>query len=89
MLCLLLAYASVCIHTIAQGHHCSETPLLRGVNAMWWQVTQLVVAGEWSDSQSKEAMELCLGGCAQIDSVARQCLQQAAGAAASASQSAG
>lgn len=81
----LIACLCVCVHP----HHCSETPLLRGVNAMWWQVTQLVVAGVWSDSQSKEAMELCLGGCAQIDSVARQCLQQAAGAAASASQSAG
>ncbi|KAL3153408.1 hypothetical protein ABBQ38_011746 [Trebouxia sp. C0009 RCD-2024] len=46
-------------------------------------VTQLVMAGEWSDSQSKEAMELCMGGCAQIDSVARQCLRQAAGAATS------
>lgn len=43
-------------------------------------VTQLVMTGEWSDSQSKEAMELCMGGCSQIDAVARQCLQQAAAA---------
>ncbi len=42
------------------------------------QVTQLVMTGEWSTSSSKEALELCMGGCAQIDSVVRQCLQQAA-----------
>ena len=70
-----IVHASVFIHIFAQGFGCN-----------WFQVTQLVMAGEWSDSQSKEAMELCMGGCAQIDSVARQCLQQAAGAAASAGQ---
>ena len=69
---------SVHAHTTAQSYGCKRL-----------QVTQLVMAGEWSDSQSKEAMELCMGGCAQIDSVARQCLQQAAGAAASASQAVG
>lgn len=41
-------------------------------------VTQLVMTGEWSNSSSKEALELCMGGCAQIDSVVRQCLQEAA-----------
>ena len=34
MLCSLLAHASASIHTIAQRHHCSGTPLLRGVNAI-------------------------------------------------------
>lgn len=67
-------HASVFSNIIAQRRACKRL-----------QVTQLVMAGEWSDSQSKEAMELCLGGCAQIDSVARQCLQQAAVAATSGS----
>lgn len=65
-------HASMLSNTTAEGHACKRL-----------QVTQLVMAGEWSDSQSKEAMELCMGGCAQIDSVARQCLQQAAVAAIS------
>lgn len=41
------------------------------------QVTQAVVTGSWSDGQYKEVLELCMGGCAQLDAAARQCLQQA------------
>ena len=41
------------------------------------QVTQFQVTGSWNDSQYKEVLELCMGGCAQLDAVARQCLQQA------------
>lgn len=40
------------------------------------QITQFVLTGAWSDGQYKEVLELCMGGCAQLDAVARQCLQQ-------------
>ena len=42
------------------------------------QVTHLVARGQWSDAQFKEAIELCLGGCQQLDGAARQCLRAAA-----------
>ena len=40
------------------------------------QITQFVLTGTWSDGQYKEVLELCMGGCAQLDAVARQCLQE-------------
>ena len=47
------------------------------------QVTQLVSRGQWSSSQLREGLELAMGGCAQLDAAARQCLKQAAAEAAS------
>eukprot|EP00803_Ostreobium_quekettii_P000893 evm.model.scf_53EXC.3 EVM.evm.TU.scf_53EXC.3 scf_53EXC:35081-38768(+) len=38
------------------------------------EVTQFVVTGEWSSSDIRESLELCLGGCAQVKKVMRQCL---------------
>lgn len=70
-------------HDTSCMQRCHRNNVLKG-ECKYLQVTQLVMAGEWSNSQSKEAMELCMGGCAQIDSVARQCLRQAAVAPTSA-----
>ncbi|KAI3434620.1 hypothetical protein D9Q98_002687 [Chlorella vulgaris] len=46
------------------------------------EVTQLVSRGRWSGSQLREGLELAMGGCAQLESAARQCLKDAAVAAA-------
>ncbi len=46
------------------------------------QVTQLVSRGPWSSSQLREALELAMGGCAQLDALARQVLKTAAAEAA-------
>ncbi|KAK9824136.1 hypothetical protein WJX72_008040 [[Myrmecia] bisecta] len=37
-------------------------------------VTQLVVTGEWSSAQMKQALCLCMGGCLQLDAVTRKAL---------------
>ncbi|EFN57324.1 hypothetical protein CHLNCDRAFT_21722, partial [Chlorella variabilis] len=42
------------------------------------EVTQMVSRGRWSSSQLREGMELAMGGCAQLDAAARQCLKEAA-----------
>ncbi|KAI7841766.1 hypothetical protein COHA_004632 [Chlorella ohadii] len=46
------------------------------------EVTQLVSRGPWSSSQLREALELAMGGCAQLDALARQVLKTAAAEAA-------
>ena len=46
------------------------------------QVTQLVSRGPWTSAQLREAMELAMGGCAQLDALARQVLKTAAAEAA-------
>ena len=38
----------------------------------------MVSRGRWSSSQLREGMELAMGGCAQLDAAARQCLKEAA-----------
>lgn len=38
------------------------------------EVTQLQLTGEWSSVQQREAMELAMGGCAQLKAVIRQTL---------------
>ena len=45
------------------------------------QVTDVALAGEWSPKQASEALQLCMGGCAQIDAYMRQTLREAAAAA--------
>jgi exosome complex component MTR3 len=50
------------------------------------EVTQLVSRGRWSGSQLREGLELAMGGCAQLESAARQCLKDAAVAAAAKQQ---
>jgi exosome complex component MTR3 len=42
------------------------------------EIAQLVTRGRWTDGELKEALELCLGGCAQLDGAARQALKEAA-----------
>ena len=44
------------------------------------QVTHLVARGPWEDAQLKEGLELCMGGCLQLDGAMRQCLKEAAAA---------
>ena len=38
--------------------------------------------GPWTSGQLREGLELALGGCAQLDAAARQCLREAAAEAA-------
>lgn len=42
-----------------------------------FQVTQLVMCGEWRGSDTREALGLCMGGCAQLDAVMRDALRVA------------
>ena len=39
-------------------------------------VTQLVVAGEWSSTQIKQGMALCMGGCVQLGVLMRKSLTE-------------
>lgn len=48
------------------------------------EATQVVAAGRWEGEELREALELCMGGCAQLDAAARQCLRDAAAARAAA-----
>lgn len=41
------------------------------------QVTQLVVKGEWSGGELDEAIQLGMTGCAEMDGICRQVLQEA------------
>lgn len=45
-------------------------------------MAQVMAHGRWEDGEEREALELGLGGCAQLDAAARDCLKQAAAAAA-------
>jgi hypothetical protein len=38
------------------------------------QVTQIALTGSWTDSASRSAIELAMGGCAQLKAVMRQAL---------------
>ncbi len=80
LLCPALFNLQCSLECKGRGHAdaCCIKLLTHADSAHLLQVTQLVMTGEWSNSSSKEALELCMGGCAQIDSVVRQCLQQAA-----------
>lgn len=37
----------------------------------------MVLVGEWSNAQVTEVLQLCMGGCAQLDVYMRQCLRDA------------
>lgn len=41
-------------------------------------ISEIMSRGRWSDAELKEALELCLGGCAQLDAAGRQALKEAA-----------
>lgn len=56
-------------HTIAAGKVVSAVYCL--------QVSQVLLSGEWSTAQATEVLQLCMGGCAQIDSYMRQILKEA------------
>ena len=47
---------------------------------MWGgcQVSQVVLTGQWSNAQASEVLQLCMGGCAQIDAYMRQSIKEAA-----------
>ena len=42
------------------------------------EVAQLVTRGRWTDGELKEALELCLGGCEQLDRAGREVLKEMA-----------
>ena len=65
------------MHPPRTPKHPNQPPQL-----LFLQVTQLVSRGPWSSSQLREAMELAMGGCAQLDALARQVLKTAAAEAA-------
>jgi exosome complex component MTR3 len=46
------------------------------------EVSQLVSRGRWGERELRDALELAMGGCAQLEAAARQCLRDAAAAAA-------
>ena len=52
-------------------------------NVAAYQVTDVALAGEWAPAQATEALQLCMGGCAQLDAYMRQTLREALEAAAS------
>ena len=45
------------------------------------KVTDVALAGEWAPGHATEALQLCMGGCAQLDAYMRQTLREAAAAA--------
>ena len=53
-----------------------QTPVPKRMTPV--QITQLVSRGPWTSAQLREAMELAMGGCAQLDALARQVLKTAA-----------
>lgn len=46
------------------------------------EVTQLTSSGAWASAEQRDALELALGGCAQLKAVMRDALLAAAAAAA-------
>ena len=52
--------------------------VMLAATGMTGEVAQLVTRGRWSDRELKEALEVCLGGCAQLDGASRQALKEAA-----------
>lgn len=52
--------------------------VLLAATGMSGEVAQLVTRGKWGDGELKEALELCLGGCGQLDAAAREALKEAA-----------
>jgi exosome complex component MTR3 len=55
-----------------------EAGLMLAVAGTGGEVTQLVARGRWEDETFKEALELCLGGCTQLDTAAREALREGA-----------
>ena len=46
------------------------------------QVTHVELTGRWSSSQAAQAIQLCMGGCLQLDAALRGSLRTAAAAPA-------
>lgn len=40
------------------------------------KVTELVIQGQWTQTKTNAALDLCRAGCAQLDAAMRQCLQE-------------
>ena len=58
-----------------------EAGVLVAATGVGGEVAQLVTRGVWEDGALKEALELGLGGCAQLDEAARQVLKESVSAA--------
>jgi len=64
------------------------TPLPRGGSAPRAegggrrQVTHMELTGRWSSTQAAQALQLCMGGCLQLDTALRGSLRSAADVAA-------
>ncbi|KAF8033249.1 hypothetical protein BT93_D1996 [Corymbia citriodora subsp. variegata] len=43
-----------------------------------YEVTQLIITGEWSSARINEAMQLCLDACSKLGKVMRSCLKDSA-----------
>ena len=54
---------------------CHLSDLREAPKTLCLQVTQVLLTGEWSNSDCTEAIELCMGGCSQLDEVLRQHLR--------------
>ena len=54
---------------------CHSSSVEEPYRSLCLQVTQVLLTGEWSNSDCTEAIELCMGGCSQLDEVLRQHLR--------------
>ncbi len=41
-------------------------------------IAHLVASGSWGADNTRDSLELCLGGCVQLDAAVRQCLRDKA-----------
>lgn len=55
-----------------------DSGLLLAVTGGSGEVTQVAAHGRWQGDELREGLELCLGGCSQLEAAARQCLKEAA-----------
>lgn len=73
-----LVEGSLLLDPSAAEEHREEAGLLLALLPGSGELAQLVARGRWDDVQLKEALELAMGGCAQLDGAMRQCLRDAA-----------
>ena len=72
-----LASRDLCATQWECDHAMLASPVLNSCSLL--QVTGAVMTGEWQDDSAREALALALGGCAQLDTVVREALREAAG----------
>lgn len=77
-----LVDGSLMLDPTADEEHREEGSMLLAMLPTSSEVTQLVSRGRWTDQQLKEGLELCMGGCVQLDAAMRQALKDAPALAA-------